>query len=107
MRGCNWDWRSARKASTTAAINVFRELVRQDPNFAEGHNNLGLVLLQTGNLRDAQAEFNDAVRLKPRYAEAHYNLALTLHQEGNEAESRAEFDKAFEIEPALKDVPRP
>ncbi len=81
--------------------------MRRDPNFAEGHNNLGLVLLQAGNVPAAQKEFDDAVRLKPGYAEAHYNLALALQQEGNEAESRAEFNKAYEIKPALKDVPRP
>ena len=68
--------------------------MRREPNFAEGHNNLGLVLLQSGTVRGAQKEFGDAVRPKPEYAEAHYNLALALQQEGNESESRAEFNKA-------------
>jgi len=52
-----------------------------DPNFVEGHNSLGLVLLQAGKLRTTREEFADALRLKPRYAEAHCNLALVLHQE--------------------------
>ena len=92
---------------TAGAANVFRELVRRDPNFAEAHNNLGLVLLQAGAAGDAQAEFIEAVRLKPRYAEAHFNLALALHQEGKEEESRAEFEQAYEIAPGLRNVPRP
>jgi tetratricopeptide (TPR) repeat protein len=88
-------------------MNVFRELVRRDPNFAEAHNNLGLVLLQNGKPREAQLEFLSAVHLKPQYAEAHFNLALALQQEGNLAESRAEFGKAYEIEPDLKNQPHP
>ncbi|PYV61320.1 MAG: Tfp pilus assembly protein PilF, partial [Acidobacteria bacterium] len=74
---------------------------------AEGHNNLGLVLLQTGAIRKARAEFIEAVRLKPSYAEAHYNLALALHRQGEEAEAQAEFNKAYEISPELRNAPRP
>jgi len=81
--------------------------MRREPHFAEAYNNLGLVLLQAGDVRMAQAEFIEAVRLKPRYAEAHYNLALALHQEGKDEESRAEFEKAYEIAPGLRNVPRP
>jgi tetratricopeptide (TPR) repeat protein len=97
----------AGRNDTAGAANVYRELVRRDPNFAEAHNNLGLVLLQSGDIRGAQAEFIEAVRLKPRYAEAHYNLALALYQDGKEEESRAEFDKAFEMAPELRNLPRP
>jgi tetratricopeptide (TPR) repeat protein len=81
--------------------------VRRDPQFAEGHNNLGLVLLQTGDLGAAQSEFADAIRVKPGYAEAHYNLALTLHQQGKEAESQKEFERAYRISPELRNAPRP
>ncbi len=81
---------------TAGAADVSRELVRRDPNFAEAHTNLGLVLMQAGNVRMAQTEFIEAVRLKPRYAEAHYNLALAPHQEGKQHASRAEFQKAYE-----------
>ncbi|HEY6337229.1 MAG TPA: tetratricopeptide repeat protein, partial [Candidatus Sulfotelmatobacter sp.] len=95
------------KNDTAGAINVFRELVRRDPNFAEGHNNLGLMLLQANRLGEAQQEFTLAVHLKPQYAEAHFNLGLTLHQEGNEAESQQEFERAYAIEPALKPEPHP
>jgi tetratricopeptide (TPR) repeat protein len=80
---------------------------RRDLNFAEAHNNLGLVLLQAGDVSGAQAEFIEAVRLNRRYAEAHYNLALALHQEGKEEEFRAEFERAYEIAPGLRNMPRP
>jgi len=80
--------------------------VRREPNFAEAHNNLGLMLLQSGDALKAQAEFNEAMRLNPRCAGVHYNLALALHQEGKESAARAEFEKAYEISPELKNAPR-
>ena len=82
-----FNWAGARENNdTTAAANVFRDLVRRDPNFAEGHNNLGLVLLQAGEVHRAEAAFEEAIGLNRSYAEAHYNLALALRQEGKKAE---------------------
>ena len=84
------------------AANIFRALVRRDPKFAEGHNNLGLVLLQSGDLAKAEAEFAEAIRLKPEFAEAHYNLALAFRQQGKESEAQRELAKAYELAPELK-----
>jgi Tfp pilus assembly protein PilF len=81
--------------------------VRRDPKFAEGYNNLGLVLLQSGEIHNAEIDFEEAIRIKPRYAEAHYNLALAFRQEGKNDEAQHAFDKAFAIEPELKNLPLP
>jgi Flp pilus assembly protein TadD len=81
--------------------------VRRNPTFAEGHNNLGLVLLQSEEIHRAEAEFAEAARLKPGYAEAHYNLALAFRQEGKNAEAQREFAKAYELAPELKSLPLP
>ena len=75
--------------------------------FAEGHNNLGLVLLQSEKIHKAETEFAEAARLKPAYAEAHYNLALAFRQEGKNSESQHEFAKAYELSPELKNLPLP
>jgi Flp pilus assembly protein TadD len=83
------------------------EIVRRDSSFAEGHNNLGLVLLQAGDGPAAQAQFVEAVRRNAGYAEAHYSLGLALHQERKEEEVRAEFAKAYEIAPELRNAPHP
>jgi protein O-GlcNAc transferase len=81
--------------------------VHRDPNFAEGHNNLGLVLLQSGNVEKAETEFKEAARLKPAYAEAHYNLALAFRQEGRQSQAQEEFEKAYQIAPELRNIPLP
>jgi Tfp pilus assembly protein PilF len=65
------------------------------------------VLLQSGNIHQAEAEFVEAARLKPEYAEAHYNLALAFRQQGKKAEAQHEFERAYEIEPQLRNQPLP
>ena len=57
----------SQKNDTASAISVFRELVKRDPTFAEGHNNLGLALLQAGDNGAARSEFLE-VWVKPAYA---------------------------------------
>jgi Flp pilus assembly protein TadD len=69
---------------------------------ANFRQNLGLFLLQAGDLSADDSEFREAPRLKPLYAEAHYNLALALHQQGKEAESRAEFNKLMKFSRSLE-----
>ena len=95
------------QSDPAGAANIFRALVRRDPKFAEGHNNLGLVLLQSGDTRKAEAEFEEAVRLKPQFAEAHYNLALAFRQQGKESEAQHEMEKAYELAPELKGRAQP
>jgi Tfp pilus assembly protein PilF len=80
--------------------------VRRNPGFAEGHNDLGLVLMQGRDPRAAEAEFREAVRMKQGYAEAHYNLALALQQQGKDSEAQSEREKAFALEPALRTAPQ-
>ena len=52
-----------------------------DPQDAEAHNNLGVLLQEQGKLYEAEKSHRKAIELKPDYAEAHYNLGVLL-QEG-------------------------
>jgi tetratricopeptide (TPR) repeat protein len=56
----------------------FREAIRLRPDYAAAHNNLGLVLLQSGDDAAGIAELREAVRLRPDYADAHDNLGAAL-----------------------------
>jgi tetratricopeptide (TPR) repeat protein len=76
-----------------------RTMLRLRPDFAEGHNNLGSLLLAQGKPEEAEANFRQAVRLRPDYAEAHYNLGLGLQAEGKLAEATAHFQQAVRLKP--------
>src|SRR5262249_47986938 len=86
------------------ATQVFREMLRDYPNSAEVHNNLGLVLLQSKDSGNAQVEFQEALRLKPDYADAHYNLALAFLQKHDLESGLRELERTVSLNPQHTDA---
>jgi len=90
------------------ALPLAREGVRLGPQEAAAHNNLGLVLLrsgdrlgfQPGQFDEAVAQLQECLRINPRYAAAHSNLAYTLLTRGKAEEALQHFTSVLEIEPA-------
>ncbi len=85
------------------AVQVATELeaavsIRTD--YAEAHNNLGLVYTQIGDDEKAVAAFRAAIRHRPEYAEAHANLGAILTAT-DVAESVRELEKAIQLQPGL------
>jgi protein O-mannosyl-transferase len=87
------------------AIAQYREAVRIQPDYPEGHFNLGSALAHSSlsdHLPEAVAEYQTAVRLKPDYVEAYYNLGNALSRmPGREPEAIARYREALRIEPDL------
>ena len=77
----------------------FREAIRLRPDFAEAHNHLGLVLIQTGEDEAGIAALREAVRISPDYAEARANLGAALTPTDADAAIR-ELEKAVALAPA-------
>ncbi len=77
----------------------FRDAIRLRPDFAEAHNHLGLVLIQTGEDEAGIASLREAVRISPDYAEARANLGAALTPTNAEAAIR-ELEKAVVLSPA-------
>jgi len=46
------------------------------PAFKEAHNNLGILLVQSGRYEDAIGQFQEALKIKPDYETARRNLDL-------------------------------
>ena len=58
-------------------MDSYKKAISINPNYAEAHFNLGMVLLmiKTGeDGQDAMPSFKEAIRINPDYAEAHYQL---------------------------------
>lgn len=78
------------------AIAELEQAIAQQPEFAEAHNALGLLLGKKGT--DTQAvifQFRRAIELQPNFASAHHNLGLVLAQLGRIDECIAEFRLAI------------
>jgi tetratricopeptide (TPR) repeat protein len=66
-----------RAANLDAAATGFEAVIRQMPNFAEAHFNLGLVNEERGHYEEAIASFQKALTLKPHLHGANLFLGVT------------------------------
>jgi tetratricopeptide (TPR) repeat protein len=88
-------YRSKRYADAEAE---FRAAVRLDPEGADLHADLGVVLGDWGDWDGAIAEFREALRLNPNFANAHYGLGLALEVKNNRRGALEEFRWAYELD---------
>ncbi|XP_065668956.1 UDP-N-acetylglucosamine--peptide N-acetylglucosaminyltransferase 110 kDa subunit isoform X1 [Hydra vulgaris] len=57
--------------------------IKQNPMLAEAYSNLGNVLKEKGQLKDALANYRHAVKLKPDFIDGYINLAAALVAAGD------------------------
>ncbi len=78
--------------------------VRDNPDSAMVHNNLGVIRAGQGRLPEAVAEFGSALRLEPGYADAERNLGLALAREGRADEAVAHYEAALRLQPDMAEA---
>ena len=66
---------------------------------AIAHNNLGVELLDLGELPAAEAHFREAVRIKSKYPDGLGNLALCRAKQGHLAEAHEFFEQSLNAQP--------
>jgi Tfp pilus assembly protein PilF len=74
------------------------------PDFAEAHNNLGLVLREQQDLNGAAECFRRALAANPDFATALSNLGLVLIEQDQLAEAVSCCRRALELRPGLVDA---
>jgi cytochrome c-type biogenesis protein CcmH/NrfG len=72
-----------------AALKEFRELVRKDPRWVEGHASLASVLLKQGRKAEAMKSLREELRLKPDRPWAQVLFARHLLERGEYREAVA------------------
>ena len=91
--------REHQQGNFAAAAEIYRRLLAQVPDYAEGHNNRGAVLQKLQRYDEALACHDTAIALKPDYANAHFNRGLTFKKLNRPAEALASYDRAVELNP--------
>ena len=81
------------------AIRFFEKALSIDPDLAEAHNNLGVVLTDKGDLDGAIREYREAIRIDPDHAGAHSNLGVALKDKGDLEGAIREYHEAIRIDP--------
>ena len=83
----------------TEAEALLRQLVKEEPENAFYHNQLGVTLHEMKRYEEARAEKQRAVELEPENAWYHDQLSTTLHEMKRYEEAEAESRRAVELEP--------
>jgi Flp pilus assembly protein TadD len=78
---------------------LFRRALDVTRNNWRAHNNLGLVLGQTGRVPEAIEHFEQALRINPVFAEAHNNLGVALVQSGRIGDAIEHYEQALRLKP--------
>src|SRR5262249_53451241 len=65
----------------------FEHALHLNPNYAEAHNALGVVLEALGRVDEATRAHREATRVRPAFAEAWGNLGIGLGEQGRGAEA--------------------
>ena len=88
------------------AIELFDKRIQEKPDDGEAHFNLGICLLNIGNLRSADDRFASAVRLKCDYGfqigGAYKKVGIESLENSNVSKTIDLFAKAIEFQPGLK-----
>ena len=91
-----WMWDNNTGAG---AITVLHQVVRKDPQFAAGFNNLGMALQNNGEWGVAALMYQDALDIDPRLAPARCNLGEIRAGSGALNEAIDHFRQALATDP--------
>src|ERR1700682_2896904 len=89
----------AHQLSRPDAASYVGRAVMLDPDFAEAHNDRGVILAAGGLFADAVSCFERAVTLNPGYSEARTNLGRGLRSLGRLDEAVAQFERVLKGTP--------
>lgn len=82
-----------------AALREFREVVRINSSWTEGHQWSGFAFERRGELDKAIASYREAIRLAPEDARPHVALGNCLARKGHYAEAIKMFRRGLELKP--------
>jgi len=91
--------RDVHMKNTRLFIEADQLALRKNPNDAKAHDDLAMMLIVQGRLREAEQHFRLAIRSQPDFALAHYNYGVLLRQQNRLAEAQIEFETALRLDP--------
>ena len=74
---------------------AFERVTFLNPGYADGFNNLAVVLQEQGDVFNAAKAYQKAILINPDYCEAHYNLGNALRHQGMLGEAIVSYKKAL------------
>ncbi|WP_353684934.1 tetratricopeptide repeat protein [Thermodesulfovibrio sp. 3907-1M] len=81
------------------ACKIYRELIQENSNLAELHNNYGLALFYLSKFEEAIEEFKKAIEIKEDFALPYANIGLVYLNKEEYEKAVGFFLKALELDP--------
>jgi tetratricopeptide (TPR) repeat protein len=88
-----------RQGRIREAEEYFARAIAIRSDYAQAHNELGLIFAGKHKTGKAVACFNRAIRADPSFADAHFNLGFLNQCEGESDEAMAHYDEAARLQP--------
>ena len=86
------------------AVALIKRSLELEPDRADWHSNLGIVLRDRLQLDEAIAACQRAIALDPNHANAHNNLGVLLRAQGKPVEAEAAYRAAIRVSPEHSDA---
>ncbi len=94
-------WLCHLRGDNGAAVGLLSRALEREPDNAEAHYNLGLVLAKLGRHAEAEASYRRGLALKPGAVDGHNNLGVLLEEVGRYDEAEACYRQAIALAPEL------
>ena len=88
-----------RKNNFKVAKNLYKKILKINPNHFESIFYLGVLLLESNNFDRAKQLFQKAIRIQPNYAPAHNNLGIIFNALEEAQKAISSYQKAIRIQP--------
>ncbi|HWY87572.1 MAG TPA: tetratricopeptide repeat protein [Gemmataceae bacterium] len=88
----------------TEAVSLFEQIIRLEPEYAHGHNNLAMVYLLQHRYDEAFARAERAIELDPQLAEPHATLSAIYLRRNQVEEALASSRRAIRLNPKLPEA---
>jgi tetratricopeptide (TPR) repeat protein len=86
------------------AIDLFRQMSKDNPDIAIVYTNLGLLYLKKGNMEAAQKALEQSISLDPGDALALNHLGVALREQGKFQESQTAYLRAIKLDEYYADA---
>jgi hypothetical protein len=91
--------RDVKSKTTRLFIEADQHALRKNPNDVKALDDLAVMLVAQGRLREAEQHFRSAIQVQPDFALAHYDYGVLLRQQARLAEAQVEFETVLHLNP--------
>ena len=86
------------------AQELYNQVLKIDPDFANAHYNLGIIFKKLGELQKAKECYEKAIKINPNFADAYNNLGVIFQELGKIQKAKDCYEKTIKINPNYVDA---